>query len=76
MNAAEATLYGAIIAGTFALLGVLAERLLRLTGLLRFEASGWKAAFYGEKDDFSFGMVDDPKDATEVRYTVVHGLHL
>lgn len=37
MDAAEATLYGAIVAGTFTLLGVMIERLLRLAGRLRFE---------------------------------------
>jgi hypothetical protein len=39
VNAATATLYGAIIAGTFALLGVVIERLLRSTGRVRCEAS-------------------------------------
>jgi hypothetical protein len=45
VNAATATLYGAIIAGSFALLGVVVERVLRLMGFLRFEASEWERRF-------------------------------
>jgi hypothetical protein len=37
VSAATATLYGAIIAGTFTLLGVMIERLIRGLGRLRFE---------------------------------------
>ncbi len=52
MNAATATLYGAIIAGTFTLLGVMIERVLRLVGFLRFEASGWERRFTAARDGF------------------------
>ena len=48
VSAATATLYGAIIAGTFALLGVLVERLLRSSGRLWCEPCGWEARFYAE----------------------------
>jgi hypothetical protein len=37
VSAATATLYGAIIAGTFTLLGVMIERLIRVLGRLQFE---------------------------------------
>jgi len=70
VTAAEATLYGAVIAGTFTLLGMMIERLLRLVGFLRFSASGWDTTYLGGEDNFTYGMVDDPKDATEVRYRV------
>jgi hypothetical protein len=39
VSAATATLYGAVIAGTFALLGVVNEQLLRSSGRVRCEAS-------------------------------------
>ena len=48
MSAATATLCGAIIAGTFALLGVLVERLLRSSGRLWCEPCGWEPRFYAE----------------------------
>ena len=47
MSATTATLYGAVIAGVFALLGVLIERVLRLMGFLRFEAYEWEKRFTG-----------------------------
>lgn len=50
MSAATATLYGAIIAGTFALLGVLVERLLRSSGRLWCEPCGWEPRFYARDD--------------------------
>jgi hypothetical protein len=71
VTAAEATLYGPVIAGVFALLGVMVERLLRLLGRLRFEASGWERDFYGGEDDYTFGIIPDEdaeKEATQVRY--------
>jgi hypothetical protein len=39
VSAATATLYGAIIAGTFTLLGVMIERLIRVLGRLQFEVA-------------------------------------
>jgi hypothetical protein len=45
LSGAEAALYGAIIAGVFTLLGVIVERLLRLTGFLRFEVYEWDRKF-------------------------------
>jgi hypothetical protein len=69
----DLTLYGPIIAGTFALLGVIVERLLRLAGRLRFDATGWKYDFYGGEDEYTFGIITDEepeKEATEVRYRV------
>jgi hypothetical protein len=73
MDPAEATLYGAIIAGTFALLGVVVDRLLRLVGRLRFEATGWDRDFYGgdPEDSYTFGIIPDEdaeKEATQVGY--------
>lgn len=49
LSGAEAALYGGLggglIGGVLALLGVIVERVLRLTGFLRFEASEWEAKF-------------------------------
>jgi hypothetical protein len=52
MDPTEATLYGAIIAGVFTLLGVAIERLLRFWGRLRCYPSCWKLVFLGPKDTF------------------------
>src|SRR5919112_823404 len=59
LSGAEAALYGAIIAGAFTLLGVVVERVLRLTGFLHFEASEWETRFtaarnvWGEFEEIS-----------------------
>jgi hypothetical protein len=52
MDPTEATLYGAIIAGVFALLGVAIERLLRFWGRLRCYPSCWKLEFLGPEDSW------------------------
>jgi hypothetical protein len=51
----EATLYGAIVAGTFTLLGVMIERLLRLIGRVRCEASASALNFFGSPDEGVIG---------------------
>jgi hypothetical protein len=49
LSGAEAALYGGLggglIGGVLALLGVIVERVLRLTGFLHFEASEWEVKF-------------------------------
>jgi hypothetical protein len=80
VNGAEVSLYvSAIIAGTFALLGVMIERLLRLAGRLRFEATSWEHEFFGgEPSEGTFGMVADEdaeKEATEVSYRTAINLY-
>jgi hypothetical protein len=60
-----------LIAGSFALLGVVIERLLRLIGLLRFKASGWEQKFRGNDETYGFAEVPIErveKDATGVDY--------
>jgi hypothetical protein len=52
LSGAEAALYGAIIAGAFTLLGVVIERVLRLTGFLRFETSEWETRFTAARNDW------------------------
>ena len=49
--------------------GVVVERLVRLLGLLRVEASGWEPTYYGGEEGWSYGMVE-AKDATELQYRV------
>jgi hypothetical protein len=76
VTAAEATLYGAIFAGTFALLGVVIERLLRLAGLLRFEASVERLLLTGHQDEGGYERnvpleeADETTEAEGVAYTV------
>ena len=53
MSTETATLYGAIIAGTFALLGVLIERVLRLVGFLRFEVYEWDRTFTEARNEWA-----------------------
>jgi len=64
MSAAEATLYGSIIAGAFTLLGValglFGERYIRERGKVRYEIDAWTGA-----DNASFG-------APEVRHFEVN----
>jgi hypothetical protein len=75
LSGAEAALYGAIIAGVFTLLGVVVERLLRLTGFLRFEVYEWDRKFteapngYG---DYKEVMPEEASSLAEhVRYRLV-----
>jgi hypothetical protein len=70
------------IAGTLlgVVVGALIERLLRLSGRLRFEAPrGWEYDFYrgDPEDSYTFGIItdEDPeKEATQVRYRVAINL--
>ena len=69
IDPATANLWAAFIGGGLALAGVVLERLMHLAGFLRFfNASRWDTTYFGGEDDYSYGIVDDPKDATEVRY--------
>jgi hypothetical protein len=51
LSGAEAALYGAIIAGTFTLLGVVVERLIRVLGRLQFEAASEPSLVIEESDE-------------------------
>jgi hypothetical protein len=74
LSAATATLYGALIGGTFALLGVVIERLMRLTGRVRFEASVERLLLTGviDKDGYernvSWKDADANTEASGVQY--------
>jgi hypothetical protein len=73
MDAATATLYGAAIAGVFTLLGVLIERLLRLTGALWFEASELSLEFFGATDPWdakgvAWELANETTPAEEAEY--------
>jgi hypothetical protein len=50
LSGTEAALYGGLGGGILALFGVIVERVLRLTGFLRFEASEWAARFVSGDD--------------------------
>jgi hypothetical protein len=76
VSAEEATLYGAIIAGTFALLGVVIERLLRLLGRLLFESSVGELMLTNVADkegynrNVSLEEADEKTEADGMRYGV------
>ena len=69
-----ATLYAALIGVFGALAGLVVERLLRLLGRLRFEASGWRLIdFYREDEGWGTGIItaeQAEKEASQVRYRV------
>jgi|SRR5215212_287660 len=75
LSGAEAALYGAIIAGVFTLLGVIVERLLRLTGFLRFEVYEWDRKFTEARNgygDYKEVMPEEASSLAEhVRYRLV-----
>ena len=76
LSGAEAALYGAFIAGAFTLLGVVVERVLRLTGFLRFEASEWEPRFTaacndrGEFEEISPDEAATSAERVEFRFAV------